>query len=334
MSYSQINTDHYENREIILQKDDRQQVRNTTLPPFRWICSLEVEFPEPVLYPLGILEHPGKAWKDLKPTTKGCGSGVLISPKHILTASHVIAGLKVIKDKRTGKTRFKIVPAKRVRVIPGRNEKKGKSFKPFGVFISQKILVSPGFKSAMEVPISQLTKTRIRQALASDFGVIEIQENWSKRFVVPGQIIGWWREFNNYQILPINELLRAKLEKGKIHVCGFPGDKGKSLCSELWRSYDKVKKVFPKFGSKPENLILYQADTSAGMSGSPVWIKDNSGKHYLVAIHSSFIDFIDKKTKKKEQANVGALITNETIRQLQLWKVEYLEVLFSNQIGL
>ena len=333
MNYQFENNDLLLDKEIVLLDDERKQVKHTTHPPFRWICSLEVEFPEPILYPLGTLEHPGKAWKDLKPTIKGCGSGILISPKHILTASHVIAGLKVVKNSKTGKPVFRIVPAKKVIAIPGRNEENKSHPRPFGVFTSQKIFISPGFQSALELPISQLSKTQVRRALASDFGIIEIRETPNRQFVIPGQLTGWWREFSNFQILPVNKNLKAQLQKGKVHIVGFPGEKGNIPCSTMWKSFDKVIRIFPRFHDKSENLILYQADTSAGMSGSPVWIKDKNGKHYLVAIHSSFLDFFDKKERKKIKANVGALVTKEMIRHLRLWKVEYLELLFSNYTG-
>ena len=330
MNYSFENKIPPQDQEIVLFKDERKQVENTTRSPFRWICSLEVEFPEPVLYPLGTLEHPGKNWKNLKPTTKGCGSGLLISPKHILTASHVIAGLKVVKNIKTGKQVFKMVRAKKVVAIPGRNEEHSRNPRPFGIFNSKKIFVSPGFQSALELPVFQLTKAQVRHALASDYGVIELQETSKHEFMLPGHTTGWWRKSPNFHIQPVNRKLQALLQNGKVNICGFPGEKGITPCSTMWTSFDKIIKVFPKSREKIENLIFYQADTSAGMSGSPVWIKDKKGNHFLVAVHSSFLDFYNQKTKKKRKVNVGALMTTEAIQQLRKWGVGYLEVSFSN----
>lgn len=327
------NIHHYQDEEIVLLRDEREQVRDTTVAPFRWICSLEVEFPEPVLYPLGTLEHPGKGWKDLTPTLKGCGSGLLISPNHVLTASHVLAGLKVVKDARTGKARFKLVPAKRVIAIPGRNEEAKGNPRPFGAYASRRILVNPAFRSAVEMPVAQLAKAQVRRALASDFGVVELRENRNGGAILPGLSAGWWREAPGYKIRPVEGDLRRQLQASKVNIGGYPGEKARIPCSAPWFSFDKVVDAFPKFGGQPENLLLYQADTSAGMSGSPVWVKEKGGRFWLVAVHSSFLDYWDKKTGKRSKVNVGALVTEETMKQLRIWKVGYLEVLISERSG-
>ncbi|MCO6488580.1 MAG: trypsin-like peptidase domain-containing protein [Phaeodactylibacter sp.] len=320
------NTDHRPDEEIVLLRDERQRVRDATRAPFRWICSLEVEFPEPVLYPLGTLEHPGKGWKDLKPTLKGCGSGLLITPGHVLTASHVIAGLKVVKDVETGKARFKMVPAKRVIAIPGRNEEAKGNSRPFGAYASRRILVNPGFRTTMELPAAQLTKAQVRKALASDFGVLELQENRKGGALLPGLSAGWWGELPGYKIRPVAGAFRRELQSAKVHIGGYPGEKARAPCSVPWYSTDKVVEAFPKFRGRPESLLLYQADTSAGMSGSPVWVKGKDGRFYLVAVHSSFLDY---KAGRMGRVNVGALVTKEMMRQLRDWEVGCLEMIIS-----
>ena len=329
MTHFYENTDHRLDEEIVLLRDERKRVGDTTRPPFRWICSLEVEFPEPVLYPLGTLEHPGKGWKDLKPTLKGCGSGLLITPRHVLTSAHVIAGLKVVKDARTGKARFKTVPARRVLAIPGRKEEGKGSARPFGAYASQRILVSPGFQSAMEVPAAELTKAQVRKALGSDFGVVGLSEDRNRKnggAFLPGLDAGWWGELPNYKFRPVAGAFRHQLQSGKVNIGGYPGEKARVPCSVPWFSTDRVVEASPKFRGRPENLLLYQADTSAGMSGSPVWVKGKDGRFYLVAVHSSFLDY---RAGKLKRVNVGALVTQELVRQLRDWGVEWGGALFS-----
>jgi glutamyl endopeptidase len=321
-------TDNNLLEEIVLLKDDRKKVRDTTRAPFHWICSLEVEFPEPVLYPLGTLEHPGKGWKDLKPSRKGCGTGLLITPQHVLTASHVVAGLKVVKDPKTGKDRFKVVTANKVTVIPGRNEEAKGNARPFGAYVSQRILVNPGFISAMALPVDRLTKAQVRRALSADFGIVEVQEKRNARdALLPGLSAGWWGEEETFRMAPVEGTLRQQLQNSHITVAGYPGEKANIPCSVPWYAVDKVVEAFPKVQGKLEDLLHYQADTSAGMSGSPVWMKGKDGRYYLVAVHSSFLDV--KKAGKERQVNVGALVTKEMIRQLRIWKVRYLQILFT-----
>ena len=57
--------------------DERQQVTNTTEVPFRWVCHITAFFPDP--------ENPG-----FELVFGQAGSGTLISPRHVITAGHVI----------------------------------------------------------------------------------------------------------------------------------------------------------------------------------------------------------------------------------------------------
>ena len=61
--------------EIVLMKDDRKPVREVLQQPFRWVCSLEVEFPEPVIYTLGTLEDLIKVGYRLNHPKKGAAAG-------------------------------------------------------------------------------------------------------------------------------------------------------------------------------------------------------------------------------------------------------------------
>ena len=68
--------------------DDRTEVRDTTIPPYRWVCSI--------------------AYEAGGQTLQG-GTGVLISSRHVLTAAHVI------RDKATAPTSHSVY------VYPGRH---------------------------------------------------------------------------------------------------------------------------------------------------------------------------------------------------------------------
>ncbi len=313
-----------QNQEITFNTDERKRVKGATKPPFRWICSLEVEFPEPVIYPLGTLETLGQNWSGLQPTKRGCGSGLLITSKHVLTAAHVIAGLKLVRDSKTGKNKFQLVTAKKVIVTPARNDYPGTNPKPFSSFSSYRVRINPEFKMGMELNITAMTKKHIRNMLPHDFGVVELlpqQERKRLSFRASDNLIGSWSKEPENFITPVETTFHRQLQRTKINIAGYPGEKNTIPCSTLWWSYDWVIKTFPKFNGRPLDLILYQADTSAGMSGSPVWIKCHNGKRYLIGIHSSFFKYSEKKTGQRTTANVAALITRKLISQLQTWRI-------------
>lgn len=289
--------------EIVLNQDDRIRVNHTSLSPFRWTCSLEVEFSEPVLYPLGPLERPNQQWRTLEPTLSGCGSGLLVSPHHVLTSAHVIAGLKTVKGVGRAPL-FQLVPAKKVTIIPGRNEAV-RIPQPFDHFISHKLKVFPGFKKWMENP-SGVSLNTIKQALAHDIGLIEIN-SW------PGEKLGWWGLDDRYDLSPVSESFRTRLDKKEVAIAGYPGEKGKIACGTPYRSAGQVVATSFRVGGKTQDVLLYDADTSAGMSGSPVWVKSSGGRYRLVAVHSSFLDY-----KLGQRANAGALITPDIFRWLRL----------------
>src|SRR5262245_8739324 len=82
--------------------DNRQPVSNTTDVPFRWMCALDLLFPDP--------DKPSKflAFR---------GSGTLISPRHVLTAGHCLF------DEITGsaKKNRRVLEVAQVRAVPGCN---------------------------------------------------------------------------------------------------------------------------------------------------------------------------------------------------------------------
>lgn len=307
-----------QNREILLHGDERRLISDASRHPFLWICSLKVDFPEPVIYALGTLENPGYRWLDLQPTMHGCGTGLLISPKHILTAAHVISGLKFVVDKTIEKRRFQVVYAKKVSIIPARNDVNINNRNPFGVYEANRIHISPEFIKGMEFDLKMMHKTHIQHMLPYDYAVIESRPQ-KLSAVLPGEQTGWWNELSGSFIKPVDTTFEWRLKRAKVNLAGYPGEKGSTPCSTLWHSFDKVIGVRPTINDKILDLLLYQADTSAGMSGSPVWAKYKDGRRYLVGIHSSFFEYHKHETDKSATANVAVLITGKVIRQLNKW---------------
>lgn len=64
--------------------------------------------------------------------------------------------------------------------------------------------------------------------------------------------------------------------------------------------------------------IAYWADTAPGQSGSPVYVINNTGKRFLIGINVS----------GNNLENIGVLITNDVIKDFNLWGVS------NNQLSL
>ena len=324
MTYPTTGSGYTHDSEIVLLGDERMPVQDVLQHPYRWICSLEVEFSQPVLYPLATLEQSGKRWANTRPSWKGCGTGLMISPTHILTAAHVISGLKIeTKDSKKEK-HFKLIKAMRVKVIPGRTE--GTMTKMLGHYQSKRIYVSSGFQYGMQKPVDKLTRTQVKKCLAADYGIIELESNSGlpSPSLRPSLKLGWWRQLAKHRIIPVHARMRRSIKNRQMQIAGYPGEKGKVSCGSLWKSSGKIRTASPMIRNESQDLLLYDADTSAGMSGSPVWIK-HSGTFYLIGVHSSFIQYPNPKGNRSTY-NVAALVTTKMLKELHRWNVDYLEI--------
>ena len=97
--------------------DDRKPTATTIDRPFRWICLLNPEY--------GTTEF-------------GWGSGLLISPKHVLTAAHVV--LDDVFDAEGRRQQMR--EASRLTVFPGHDDRpraqRPEGVKPFGAWMGPK----------------------------------------------------------------------------------------------------------------------------------------------------------------------------------------------------
>jgi hypothetical protein len=149
----------------------------------------------------------------------------------------------------------------------------------------------------------------------------------AKGGIFPGLTAGWWSEDPQFQIQPAEQVLSGTPPWPAVRIGGYPGEKGPAPCTTPWYAQDKIIRFFPQKNKRRENLIFYQADTSAGMSGSPVWIKHRNGIYYLIAVHSSFLNI--KNKDRFQTLNVGTLLSSKVIRQLNQWGASYQEIIFS-----
>lgn len=276
-------------RRVIGAGDSRKKVRqvgNIKKVPFRWICTFKVTFRDPD--------------DTAKHREFEGGTGVLISPNHILTAAHV-----VYADIPGSRGTIKRQKALRIRAYIGRD---GGTSSAIEISDSQSIAFLPAFKRDMDV--------------RCDFAVIKLKEKVGlrKSKKLNGQVLGYWGSPKWGQNTHIKALTTDYLKTQIVNVGGYP--KGKNGMQYL--AYDKVKSAPPTAKGTPiKELITYLVDTGDGQSGAPVWkyIK-SSGKRYLVAVHhGSCVASLDGCIKSgKVTSNLGVLITPAILKQIQSWK--------------
>ena len=160
-------------KEIVLNEDNRRQVFDTSKRPFRWICSIEVFFGEPVVNALGLLESPVSSWLSLPTVRSGCGSGLLIGANKVLTAGHVLLGLKVFKNPFDGSLSIKPVYPSRINIIPGRKASYAANPAPFGQWQGKRLIINPYFEKKLTGPAAKIKATQILSALPYDIGILE-----------------------------------------------------------------------------------------------------------------------------------------------------------------
>jgi V8-like Glu-specific endopeptidase len=274
--------------EVIGDRDSRQQA-DTSRAPFRWICSLKVRFRDPDSDSFDVVDFDA-------------GSGLLVGPRHVLTAAHnvyaQITGSKGTKDKRK---------ALLVWAYPGRN---GDDKFPFGKAESESIAYLSKFESNLDV--------------RWDYALIKLKTAiGDQKFSSLGnQALGYWGSASRAvgtQIQPLSQNFLA----GKIvNVSGYPRNKDHTQ----WVAFDAVRDVPPTINGQSVNeLITYLTDTSEGQSGAPVWVFfPNTGKRYLVAVHGGTchesLDGCKPTRTSRPTSNMGVVITKDVVDQIEAWK--------------
>lgn len=272
--------------EVIGDRDTRQPVDATRIP-FRWICSLKVRFRDPDSFDAVDFD---------------AGSGLLISPRHVLTAAHnvfaPITGSKGTKDKRQ---------ALLVWAYPGRN---GDDVFPFGKAESASIAYLAKFENDLDV--------------RWDYALIKLKTAIGDQTFrsLGNQALGYWGSASRAAGTLIQPLSQSFMAGKVVNVGGYP----KTQPHRQVVAFDAVRDAPPTIKGRPVNeLITYLTDTSEGQSGAPVWLFfPNTGRRYLVAVHRGechpALDGCKPAASSRPTSNLGVLITKEVVDQIEAWK--------------
>ncbi|HEY6745861.1 MAG TPA: trypsin-like peptidase domain-containing protein [Mycobacteriales bacterium] len=232
----------------MLGADERQLVSNTLAVPYRWVCAVDVT------------QADGQLFR---------GSGVLIGPRHVLTAAHVIYA--------------EGAAPRAVSVAPARNGRTATSgvVEPVGRTKAVAWSVPPEYLAAK------------RAGSRYDFGLLTLERDVSA-LTMPGDgPLGHWGHPTLAAGTVLRSLEPAFLGGKPVHVCGYPGDwcgrthldprvgcKARDLGTA-----QLVHHGLATFPAPMPGLLLHTADTYGGQSGAPVWMEFTDGSRYLVGVH-------------------------------------------------
>ncbi len=254
----------------------RNQITATDRIPFRWICSITAT--KRIIRPSHD-EHTGLA---------PAGTGVLVSPCHVLTAAHVLKG---VDDNDPAI----MTEAETVKVMPGRDEDR----EPFGTYDVKSWVLHPKWDPKVSDP-------------KTDIAVITLDTcPGNRKFPsLKDQPLGFWPQ----ESLPA--AVAEKLIGGTVLTAGYPESKKKQMwcfTGQATTGSAAGDKAIIQSGRVAEwirrnSVVHLTADAKKGQSGSPVWVTVED-KPYLVGV------LVEAGT----QSNVARLLNNDMVSQIQKW---------------
>jgi V8-like Glu-specific endopeptidase len=264
---------------IVIPPDERTVVSDTTVMPHRWICKIEPTF-----------KHPDTG----NEIPFAPGTGLLIGPRHILTAAHVIENI----IQTTGATNtVQWQKAVRVKIIPGSN---GTGNEPFGSYYTSIYRVLPSWTSAQSINNRH-----------DDFAVIILNEDIGfKKFAsLNNQPLGHFGDTVNGVSTHFTTLVPDIIKGITVATAGYPHDIPNTQLGKQWSAKGTIQ-AFPN----DDPVFLHTMDTGEGQSGSPIWKDDrNTHEKILVGIHNGSIN------TAAGAKNFGVMMSANIVNQVVRW---------------
>ena len=281
----------------IFPPDERRLVSDTSAIPFRFICALDLIFPNPGTPGTAVLLR---------------GSGTLISNRHVLTAGH-----NVFDDLQRVGLGGGAMHATGILAAPGRHDRR----LPFG----------RSRATQMRTP-TQWTTSRDSQF---DFALLTLADSLGGRShsSLGNRQLGYWGHPELGGGTRLRPLENRLLEQGpRVNVSGYPIDKCRTrppgraaTAAEMaacaltdrgttqWSALGRI--THPNPNGMPRN-IGYDLDTAAGHSGGPVWLRWQDFRN-MVAVNTGGLPA--DVAPFNIVASMGTRITEDVLAQLRTW---------------
>jgi hypothetical protein len=269
--------------------------------PWRWVCSV-VSFFDEYYWTLDHLEkRQYDVLNPLKfnvlppfPHVLAYGSGIVVSPRHVLTAGQNVYGWSGHYEPDDTKT--EVVQPRAIRVVPARRPVRDPDTLsgPYGVWKVARVLPndrlfsyrqrSQNFYTDMDNPLSGW-----RQQMAFDFVLLEIEpkgigkgrrhmgEQTPKGSSTP---LGWWCQSSDNAIrVTDTKIDRQDLSNRSVNVAGYPIRN---------RSVDRMYRGFHYVRSARRNIVEHRVEAGQGTSGGPIWTfnSNQTPPRQLVGMHT------------------------------------------------
>lgn len=269
----------------IVGADGRVRVTDTTAVPFRWVCALDLYYPDP---------------DDAKRELFFRGSGTLIGNRHVLTAGH-----NLTDDVQGSRGTTKRLAVRRVIATPARNGIKlvAKARAPYGSSGMRSFTAHPHWVS--------------RGSADHDYAVLTLER------ALGAGALGYWGHISKGAGTKLSALDPKTIAAASVNISGYPGDKcgakpavGSATpamlakcpvhlwASTQWRSFEPVS------SASSAARITYKLDTFGGHSGSPVWLRWK-GVRTIVAVHTA--------GSGGRGFNRGVRISAEVLKNVKAW---------------
>jgi V8-like Glu-specific endopeptidase len=292
----------YEEEQLLEQEiignDTRVLVKNTLEVPYRWICAIDILIDNPKWGNFGEPQF----------ISKSRATGILIGPKYVLTASHIL-------DKQT----------KMLTISPARNGSNSEN--PFAKVKSKTVRVASPYKILRRVKQgSKIIDIPIQSQ--DDYALIILEKDID--FVTYSKMKGVLDYWGHDPAMAVVRRMEPKYINGKqIAVIGYPGDTcGKDKFSgSKSEKENKIANCWNRQGDEWASTqwssegtlqveldlslttVFHTADTYKGQSGAPICLKDGQQLN-LIGIHTH---------EDNKQRNRGVRVTRRMLWELCQW---------------